>query len=255
MAGGFGDIMKQAKQLQEEMQRAQEELATMEITGEAGGGMVRVTMNGRHDLRAVDIDPALMSDDKSMIEDLVAANRILAAEGILPGYGHVSARHPEDPSRYFLSRAIAPELVTADDILELDLESVVIEPRGSSSYLERFIHGEIYKARPDVQAVVHNHSPTVISFGIGSTPLRPVFHQAAFFLDGIPIWDYRDFGTAEGALVDTPARAAIELSSVVILPGSELKSLTRSSNSRPSASISAAVPSPSTGASPVGSGF
>ena len=142
----------------------------------------------------------------AVIEDLVAANRILAAEGILPGYGHVSARHPEDPTRYFLSRAIAPELVTAEDILELDLESVNIDPRGSSSYLERFIHGEIYKARPDVQAVVHNHSPAVISFGIGSTPLQPVFHQAAFFLDGVPIWDYRDFGTADGALVDTPER-------------------------------------------------
>jgi HCOMODA/2-hydroxy-3-carboxy-muconic semialdehyde decarboxylase len=142
----------------------------------------------------------------AVIEDLVAANQILAAEGILPGYGHVSARHPEDPNRYFLSRAIAPELVTVDDILELDLDSVNIDPNGSSSYLERFIHGEIYKVRPDVQAVVHNHSPTVISFGIGSTPLQPVFHQAAFFLDGIPIWDYRDFGTADGALVDTPGR-------------------------------------------------
>jgi HCOMODA/2-hydroxy-3-carboxy-muconic semialdehyde decarboxylase len=83
---------------------------------------------------------------------------------------------------------------------------VTIDSKGYSFYLERFIHGEIYKARPDVQAVVHNHSPTVISFGIGSTPLRPVFHQAAFFLDGVPIWDYRDFGTADGALVDTPER-------------------------------------------------
>ena len=143
----------------------------------------------------------------SVIEDLVAANRILAAEGILPGYGHVSVRHPEDPSRYFLSRSLAPELVTIDDIVEFDLDSVPIDPKGFSLfYLERFIHGEIYKARPDVQAVVHNHSPKVISFGIGSTPLRPVFHQAAFFLDGIPVWDYRDFGTAGGVLVDNPER-------------------------------------------------
>ena len=142
----------------------------------------------------------------AVIEDLVAANRILAAEGILPGYGHVSARHPEDANRYFLSRSIAPELVGAEDIMEFDLDSVAIDSKGFSSYLERFIHGEIYKARPDVNAVVHNHSPTVISFGIGSTPLRPVFHQAAFFLDGVPIWDYRDFGTADGALVDTPQR-------------------------------------------------
>ena len=148
----------------------------------------------------------ISSEVAMVIEDLVAANRILAAQGILPGYGHVSVRHPGDPTRYFLSRSLAPELVTADDIVEFDLDSVAVDSKGYSFYLERFIHGEIYKARPDVQAVVHNHSPTVISFGIGSTPLRPVFHQAAFFLDGVPVWDYRDFGTADGALVDTPER-------------------------------------------------
>lgn len=142
------------------------------------------------------------------VEDLVAANRILAAQGILPGYGHVSVRHPENPNRYLISRSLAPELVTAADIVELDLDSKPVRASAPQLYLERFIHGEIYKLRPDVNAVVHNHTPTVISFGIGSTPLRPVFHQAAFFLDGIPIWDYRDFGTADGALVDTPARAA-----------------------------------------------
>ncbi len=144
----------------------------------------------------------------AVVEELVAANRILAAKGILPGYGHVSARHPENSSRYLISRSLAPELVTADDIVELDLDSVPVSSSAPRVYLERFIHGEIYKLRPDVNAVVHNHTPTVISFGIGSTPLRPVFHQAAFFLDGIPIWDYRDFGTADGALVDTPERGA-----------------------------------------------
>lgn len=144
----------------------------------------------------------------AVVEELVAANRILAEKGILPGYGHVSVRHPENPSRYLISRSLAPELVTVDDIVELDLDSVAVSASAPRSYLERFIHGEIYKIRPDVNAVVHNHTPTVISFGIGSTPLRPVFHQAAFFLDGIPIWDYRDFGTADGALVDTPARGA-----------------------------------------------
>ena len=142
----------------------------------------------------------------SAVEELVAANRILAAQGILPGYGHVSVRHPEDPGQYLLARSLAPELVTAEDIVEFDLDSVSENSRGYSYYLERFIHGEIYKARPDVNAVVHNHSPAVITFGISDTPLRPVFHQAAFFLDGIPIWDYRDFGTADGALVHTPAR-------------------------------------------------
>jgi len=144
----------------------------------------------------------------AVVEELVAANRILAAQGILPGYGHVSVRHPENPNRYLISRSLAPELVTAEDIVELDLDSMHVSGSGPRVYLERFIHGEIFKIRPDVNAVVHNHTPTVISFGIGSTPLRPVFHQAAFFLDGIPIWDYRDFGTADGTLVDTPARGA-----------------------------------------------
>jgi HCOMODA/2-hydroxy-3-carboxy-muconic semialdehyde decarboxylase len=142
----------------------------------------------------------------AVIDDLVAANRILAAQGILPGYGHVSARNPADPSHYFLARSLAPELVTADDIVEFDLDSAALDPKGAAFYLERFIHGEIYRARPDVQAIVHNHSPAVISFGVGSTPLRPVTHDAAFILGGVPIWDYRDFGTANGALVDTPER-------------------------------------------------
>jgi HCOMODA/2-hydroxy-3-carboxy-muconic semialdehyde decarboxylase len=144
----------------------------------------------------------------AVVEELVAANRILAAQGILPGYGHVSVRHPDNPNRYLISRSLAPELVTDEDIVELDLDSVPVSRFAPRLYLERFIHGEIYKIRPDVNAVVHNHTPTVISFGIGSTPLRPVFHQAAFFLDGVPIWDYLDFGTADGTLVDTPARGA-----------------------------------------------
>jgi ribulose-5-phosphate 4-epimerase/fuculose-1-phosphate aldolase len=142
----------------------------------------------------------------AVIEDLVAANRILAAQGILPGYGHVSARNPDNPKRYFLARSIAPELVTAEDIVEFDLDSVAVDGKGYSFYLERFIHGEIYKARPDVQAVVHNHSPAVISFSAGSTPLRAVTHDSSFILNGVPIWDYRDFGTADGVLVDTPQR-------------------------------------------------
>ena len=127
-------------------------------------------------------------------------------QGILPGYGHVSARNPDNPNHYFLSRSLAPELVTADDIVEFDLDSNAVDGKKTAFYLERFIHGEIYKARPDVQAIVHNHSPGVIAFGAGSTPLRPVTHDSSFLLGGVPIWDYRDFGTKNGALVDTPDR-------------------------------------------------
>ena len=101
----------------------------------------------------------------AVIEELVAANRVL--------YGHVSVRHPEHANRYLLSRSIAPELVTADDIVEFDLGSAAIDSGGFGLCLERFIHGAICKARSDVQAVVHSHSPTVISIGIGPTPLQP----------------------------------------------------------------------------------
>src|SRR5258705_9898506 len=93
-----------------------------------------------------------------LVEDLVAANRILADYGVLDGYGHVSARHDRDPNRYLLSRSLAPALVTAEDILEYDLDSNPVNPRDHTLYVERFIHGEIYKVRPEVQAVVHHHS-------------------------------------------------------------------------------------------------
>src|SRR5467141_1914815 len=100
--------------------------------------------------------------DPTLLEDLVAANRILAQEGIVDAYGHVSIRHPGNPNRYLLSRSLAPILVTAGDILEYDLDSTPVDPRGRTSVLERFIHGEVYKARPDVGAVIHSHSPTVV---------------------------------------------------------------------------------------------
>src|SRR5450830_627620 len=95
--------------------------------------------------------------DAQLIDDLVAANRILADQAVLDGWGHVSVRHPHDPTRYLLSRSRAPELVSADDIMEFDLDSNPVEGKGRPLYTERFIHGEIYKARPDVIAIVHTH--------------------------------------------------------------------------------------------------
>ena len=126
------------------------------------------------------------------IEDLVAANRILATEGVVDGYGHVSARHDRDPNRYLLSRSLAPELVTAADVMEFDLESTPVDAKGRAIFLERFIHGEIYKVRPDVMAVIHNHSPELIPFGVSSVPLRPVYHMGAFIAAGVPIFDIRE---------------------------------------------------------------
>jgi ribulose-5-phosphate 4-epimerase/fuculose-1-phosphate aldolase len=126
-----------------------------------------------------------------LIEDLVAANRILAMQGVLDAYGHVSARSTEDPSRFLLSRSLAPSLVTAADI---QVYGEDCEPIGDSRkpYLERFIHGTIYRARPDVMAVVHSHSDSVIPFGIARTPLKPVYHMASFLWSGVPVFDIRD---------------------------------------------------------------
>ena len=132
--------------------------------------------------------------DPRLIEDLVAANRVLAQEGILDAYGHVSVRHPNNPSRYLLSRSLAPILVSASDIIEYDLDSNPIDAKGRRSVLERFIHGEIYKARPDVKAVIHTHSPTVVPFSVSQTPLRPVIHAASFLWVGVPVFEIRDAG-------------------------------------------------------------
>ena len=128
----------------------------------------------------------------AVIEDLVAANRILAMEGIVDAYGHVSIRHPGNPNRYLLSRSQGPEFVVAADIMEYDLDSTPVDPKGRVSVVERFIHGEIYKARPDIQAVVHGHSAGVVTFSITQTPLRPIYHQASFLWVGVPVWDIRD---------------------------------------------------------------
>lgn len=140
----------------------------------------------------------------SLIEDLTAANRILAEHGVIDAYGHVSVRSDRDPNRYFLSRSLAPELVTEDDIMEYDLDSNPVDPRGRESVRERFIHGEIYKARREVNAVVHNHSPSVIPFGITAEPMRPIFHMAAFVGEGVPTFEIRDAQEGTDLLVKTP---------------------------------------------------
>ncbi len=140
----------------------------------------------------------------NLIEDLAAAYRILAEHEVIDGYGHVSVRSADNPQRYFLSRSLAPELVTAKDIIEFDLDSNPQNGDTRQPYLERFIHGEIYKVRPDVNAVVHNHSPSVIPFGVTSVPLKPIFHMAAFVGLGIPTFEIRKAEKGTDLLVRTP---------------------------------------------------
>jgi len=137
----------------------------------------------------------------TVMDDLVLASRILADQGVLDSFGHVSVRHPGNPHRYLLPRAMAPALVTAGDIMEFDLESNPIDQSDRRVFLERFIHGQIYRARTDVNAVIHSHSPTVIPFSVTQVPLKPIINTASFLVHGVPVFDVRDVGIVSGLLV------------------------------------------------------
>jgi HCOMODA/2-hydroxy-3-carboxy-muconic semialdehyde decarboxylase len=153
--------------------------------------------------------PSASLPDAETIDDLVAANRILADQGVLDGFGHVSVRHDQDPGRFLLARSMAPALVTAADVMEFDLDGNAIDARDRAGYLERFIHSEIYKAQPVVQAVVHSHSPAVIPFGVVGVALRPIFHLGGFLGGGVPVFEIRETGgPATDMLICNPALGA-----------------------------------------------
>ena len=141
-----------------------------------------------------------------LIDDLITANRTLAREGIVDAFGHVSARHNLNPDRFFMSRSLAPELVTPGDLIEYDLDGNGVNVKGRPEYSERFIHAEVYKARPDIHAVVHAHAPSIVPFGVSTVPLRPVFHMAAFIGDRVPIFDIRQAAGMTDMLVRDAAR-------------------------------------------------
>ncbi len=150
---------------------------------------------------------ALYPLDRDLVDDLVAANRTLARLAVLDGFGHVSVRDPRDPRRYLIARSIAPESVKAADVVLLDLDSAIVDPRdeGKLLYRERFIHGEIYKARPDVNAVVHSHSPTVVPFTVTRARLRPLLHNAGFLGLGVPLFEIRkSAGDGTDLMILTP---------------------------------------------------
>jgi ribulose-5-phosphate 4-epimerase/fuculose-1-phosphate aldolase len=139
-----------------------------------------------------------MTDAYVIIEELVAANRILAAQGVVDAFGHVSVRHPERPERFLLARSISPELVNSEDIMEFTLEGVAVDSSGRKGYLERFIHGGLYEARPDVQSVVHNHSHSVIPFGLTEQKLQALVHSSGTIGSEVPVWDARqNFGDTD----------------------------------------------------------
>lgn len=144
------------------------------------------------------------------LADLAAASRILAERGVVDAFGHISHRHPTAPDRYFMSRAMAPALVTPDDIIEYNLDSEACNANGRSSFLERYIHGAIYKARPDINSVVHSHSPSVIPFGLVKKKMEAMFHNAAFLAAGVPVFDIsKKFGATDMLVGDHPKGKAL----------------------------------------------
>ena len=133
-----------------------------------------------------------MSELSTAISTVVTANRILAREGIVDALGHVSLRHPEHPDRYLLSCSRSPELVVEDDIMTFTLDGEAVGGDARTPYTERFIHGALYEARPELTSVVHNHAYDVIPFGVTEAPLRPVIHVAAAIGEQVPVWDIRE---------------------------------------------------------------
>jgi HCOMODA/2-hydroxy-3-carboxy-muconic semialdehyde decarboxylase len=162
-------------------------------------------LTGRLDTLAQAPSTSLPGVDPALLEDMVVGSRVLADFGVLDGFGHVSARSPTDPSHFLMSRSLAPALVTADDIMEFDLDGNAVDARGRSLFVERFIHAEIYRARPDVMGVVHTHSQGVIPFSVSKAPLRAMFHNPSFLAVGVPVWDIRkEFGETS-MLVNNPS--------------------------------------------------
>jgi HCOMODA/2-hydroxy-3-carboxy-muconic semialdehyde decarboxylase len=146
------------------------------------------------------------SELAALIDDLVVANRILYHQGVLDGFGHVSVRHPTRPDHFLMARAIAPGRVTRDDIMEFDVDANPVERSGRPIYSERFIHSEVYKARSDVSAVVHSHSPTVVPFSVTQVPLRPIITVASFLSPAAPVFEIRASAGMTNLLVNNSAR-------------------------------------------------
>jgi ribulose-5-phosphate 4-epimerase/fuculose-1-phosphate aldolase len=141
----------------------------------------------------------------ALVEELVIGNRILFHEKVVDAFGHISVRHDKDPAKFLMSRHRAPGLVAAEDIVTHDLDGNALDRSGVRLYGERFIHGEIYRVRPDVMAVVHCHAPQLIPFGATRSPLRPLYHMSGFLGAGVPIFEIREAAGMSDMLIRTPA--------------------------------------------------
>jgi len=151
--------------------------------------------------------PQDKQDKQALLEDLVTANHILQDQGVVDGYGHVSVRNPANPNHFFISRWLAPDLVTVSDIMELDFDCVPTGGDNRRMYSERWIHAEIYRARPDVKSIVHTHAPTVVLMGTINEPLLPIYHMGGFIGAGLPTFDiHKTFGNTN-MLINEAAKA------------------------------------------------
>lgn|SRR5487761_46471 len=150
--------------------------------------------------------PSASQNKASLISDLVIANHILADQGAVDGYGHVSVRDPNDPEHFLISRWRPPALVTENDIVELDLDCHPVTGDHRKLYSERFIHCEIYRARPDVKSVVHTHAPQIVLMGVCGEPLLPIYHMTAFIGAGVPVFDIRNAMGMTNMLIEDAAR-------------------------------------------------
>ena len=147
---------------------------------------------------------------RALCEDIATASRICADQGVFDAFGHLSVRHPNAPDRFLMSRSRAPALVEADDIMEFDLDGDAIDPQGRGGFLERFIHGEIFRARPDVMSIVHSHSPSVVPFSLVPNQMRAMYHNAAFIAEGVPVFDIREkYGATDMLIGDSDKGRAL----------------------------------------------
>jgi HCOMODA/2-hydroxy-3-carboxy-muconic semialdehyde decarboxylase len=160
-----------------------------------------------------------MTELDDILGNLVAANRILAHEGVVDGFGHVSVRHPDKPDRFFLARSRSPELIEREDLLEFGPDGEPVKDNGPDVYKERYIHAAIFEARPDVMSVVHNHSEELLPFGVTDMPLRPVFHTAARIGPEVPVWDIADkFGDTDMLVTNMEQGRDLAAASSVAMP-------------------------------------
>ncbi len=151
--------------------------------------------------------PQEKQDKQALLDDLVTANHILQDQGVVDGYGHVSVRNPANPNHFFISRWLAPDLVTVSDIMELDFDCVPTGGDNRRMYSERWIHAEIYRARPDVKSIVHTHAPTVVLMGTINEPLLPIYHMGGFIGAGLPTFDIRKMFGNTNMLINEAAKA------------------------------------------------